>query len=153
KRPIVYIPKAFLEQYYSLSFCTFLTTKEELNYIKPSELYYKIKKNIKYKEYSKYEEYLDQLIFYYKKTQYLKELAPIGKKLKDEIFYYYLTLKYNPQSGYNLAMLVLNHVIEDNYLKLFEISARQGNTLAKKALFEHYSKPRCYNAYYIKRYS
>ena len=153
KRPIVPIPKIYLDQYYDISFKTYLTTKEELKYMKPSELYYKIKKHVKYEEYSKHNEYLNQLIFYFKRTQYLKELMPLGNELRQEIFYYYLTLKHKPESGYNLAKLVLNHVIEDNHIRLYEISVRQGNTLAKKALFEHYSEPRSYNSYYIKRYS
>ncbi|MDE6241204.1 MAG: hypothetical protein K2M08_02150 [Anaeroplasmataceae bacterium] len=153
KRPVVYVPKEYLEYYYDLAFNVYIATKEELKYIKPSLLLSKIRKNIKYKEYSKYSEYLNQLIFYFKRKEYLKEFTNAQEGLKKDIFYSYLTLKHNPQSGYHLAELVLNHVVEDNYLKLLDISARQGNTLAKKALFEYYSEPKNYNSYYVKRYS
>ncbi|MDE6660934.1 MAG: hypothetical protein K2J93_03810, partial [Anaeroplasmataceae bacterium] len=149
----VYIPKEYLDFYYDLAFQVYLSTKEELKYIKPSELLTKIRKNIKYKEYSKYKDYLNQLIFYFKRKEYLKEFTNSEKGLMQDIFYSYLTLKYNPQSGYHLAELVLSHVVDDNYLKLLDISSRQGNTLAKKALFEYYSEPKNYNSYYVKRYS
>ncbi|MDE6408345.1 MAG: hypothetical protein K2K50_07060, partial [Anaeroplasmataceae bacterium] len=147
KRPIVYVPKEYLELYYDMAFRVYISTKEELKYIKPSLLLSKIRKNIKYKEYSKYNDYLNQLIFYFKRKEYLKEFTNSQVGLKKDIFYSYLTLKHNPQSGYHLAELVLNHVVEDNYLKLLDISARQGNTLAKKALFEYYSEPKNYNSY------
>lgn len=153
KRPIVSIPKPYVEQYYDIAYQIYLTTKEELQYMKPMELYYKIKKNVKYEEYSKHDEYLNQLIFYFKKPQYLKEFKKTGNRLEQEIFYDYLTLKHNPQSGYQLASYVLNHIIDDNFLKLYDISAKLGNTLAKKALYEYYSDPKTYNATYIKRYS
>lgn len=153
KRPIVYIPRDYLELYYDMIFPIYLITKEELKYMKPYELLSKIKKNIKYKEYSKYDEYLNQLIFYFKRRQYLKEYTNHQKGVRMDIFYRYLTLKYNPQSGYQLAELVKNNIVDDNYLKLLYISFKQGNSLAKKVLFEYYSEPKNYNAYYIKRYS
>lgn len=153
KRPVVYVPKEYLDLYYDLAFQVYISTKEELKYMKPSELLSKIRKNIKYKEYSKYEDYLKQLIFYFRRKEYLKEFTNTQKGLKKDIFYSYLTLKHNPQSGYHLAELVLNHVVDDKYLKLLDISAKQGNTLAKKALFEYYSEPKNYNPYYVKRYS
>lgn len=153
KRPIVYIPKEYLELYYDLVFQVYLSTKEELKFMKPSELLAKIKKNIKYKEYSKYSEYLNQLIFYFRRKEYLKEYQNPRSGLNFDIFYSYLTLKYNPQSGYRLAELVLHHIVQDNYLKLLDISAKLGNSLAKKALFEYYSEPKYYNSYYVKRYS
>lgn len=153
RRPIVSLPKEYFESYYQLAFEVYLNTKEELNFMKPSELLTKVKKNIKYKEYSKYEDYLNKLIFYFKRKSYLTEYPYKGNSLKEEIFYCYLTLWHNPQSGYRLAELVSNYLIQDRYLRLLEISAKQGNTAAKKALFEYYSEPKNYNEYYIKRYS
>lgn len=153
KRPIVYIPKEYVMLYYDLSFQVYLDTEEELHYIKPSQLLAKLRKNIKYKEYTKHKDYLNQLIFYFRKKDYLREYQNLYKGLKYEILYCYLTLKYNPLSGYRLAELVSTHVIEDNYLKLLEISARQDNTLAKKSLFEYYSDPYSYSDYHMKRYS
>lgn len=153
KRPIVYIPKDYLDHYYSIAFQTYLITIEELKYIKPSQLLTKLRKNVKYKEYSKSNEYLHQLIFYFKKKDYLKELAYQKSSLINDVFYYYLTLQYNPQSGYQLAELVKNNVIEDNWLRLIEKSNRLGHTLSKKELYEYYSEPKNYNAYYLKRYS
>ncbi|MDE6655856.1 MAG: hypothetical protein K2J85_02570, partial [Anaeroplasmataceae bacterium] len=146
KRPIVYVPKEYIEDYYDIAFDVFLSTSEELKYIKPSALLAKVRKNIKYKEYSKYEDYLKQLIFYFRKREYLREFTNKKTGLRLDIFYSYLTLKHNPQSGYRLAELVSSHVVEDNYLKLLGISAKQGNTLAKKALFEYYSEPKNYNS-------
>ncbi len=153
KHPIVYIPKSYLSFYYDVSFKVYLDTIEELKYLKPAAHLSKLRKNVLYKEYTKYKDYLNQLIFYYRKKEYLKEYTTDCKGLRQQIFYSYLTLKYNPQSGYYLAGLVQNHIIEDNYTKLLDISAKQKNTLAKKALFEYYSEPVSYNSYYLKRYS
>ncbi|MDE7263981.1 MAG: hypothetical protein K2N64_04915, partial [Anaeroplasmataceae bacterium] len=153
KSPIVYIPKDYVNEYYDLSFQVFQKTTEQLKYIKPATLLNKLKKNVKYEEYSKHEDYLNQLIFYFRKREYLKIWENKEKSLRYKIFYCYMTLKYNPQSGYMLAELVKDHIVEDNPLKLLNISAKLGNTLAKKALFEYYSDPKNYNAYNIKRYT
>ena len=73
--------------------------------------------------------------------------------LKYDVFYCYLTLKFNPQSGYQLASYVKDGILEDNYIKLLSYAQKQGNSLAKKALYEYYTNPKTYNAYYVKRYS
>lgn len=153
KRPVVYIPKDYYDLYYDLSFQVYLETTEELKYIKTSQLLSKLRKNVKFKEYTKYKDYLNQLIFYYRKKEYLREFQNPFTDFRGEIFYYYLTLKYNSLSGYKLAELVSSHVLEDNYLKLLEISARQENTLAKKTLYEYYSEPYSYSDYQLRRYS
>lgn len=153
KRPIVYIPKEYLDLYYDLSFAIYLSTEEELKYMKPSQLQTKLRKNVKYKEYTKHKEYLNQLIFYFRKKEYLRELPLPSSNLRNEIFFWYLTLRYNSLSGYHLAELVSNHVLLDNYLKLLSISAKQENTLAKKSLYEYYSNPYSYSEYHMKRYT
>ncbi len=153
KRPIVYMPTYLMDQYYDIAFRIYLETIEELKYIKVTELYTKVRKNVKYKEYSKHENYLEKLIFYFKKRSYLAFYTIKGNSLKEEIFYCYLTLKFDPQSGYRLAQLVKDHILEDNYLSLLNTSSKLGNTLAKKTLYEYYSQPKNFNEYYIKRYS
>lgn len=153
KSPIVSLPKIYLNDYYDLSFQVYQQTMEELKYIKPATLLNKIKKNVKYEEYTKHEDYLNQLIFYFRKREYLKLWKNKDTSIRYQVFYCYLTLKHNPQSGYILAEFVKDHIIEDNYLRLLTISEKQGNTLAKKALFEYYSEPKNYNSYNIKRYT
>ena len=93
------------------------------------------------------------MFFYFKKRSYLAFYTIKGNSLKEEIFYCYLTLKFDPQSGYRLAQLVKDHISEDNYLSLLNTSSKLGNTLAKKTLYEYYSQPKNFNEYYIKRYS
>ena len=70
----------------------------------------------------------------------------------NKIFYYYLTLNYNCDSGYSLASLVKLGIIKDDYTKLLIKSAKLGNMQAKKALVEYYSNPRNYDENMMKRY-
>lgn len=153
KKPIIYIPKNYLKQYYDIAFRVYLRVEEELKYIDYSSLYNKLRKNIRYRSYTCYEDYLKQLIFYFKRKQYLKELLNPYSSLKDSIFYYYLTLRYNLDSGYKLAELMLNNVIEDNHIYYLKISANLGNAQAKKKLYEYYSSPKYFNEGYLRRYS
>ncbi len=153
KRPIVYIPKNYLNKYYDLAFNIFLKTEEELKYISYNDLYNKILKNIKYKEYNCYEDYLNKLIFYYRKKKYLKEYKNNNSNLINNIFYYYLTLKYNSESGYNLAELVDNNIIDGDYTVFLKISEKLGNNLARKKLYEYYLSPKYYDENNLKRYS
>ncbi|MDE5715642.1 MAG: hypothetical protein K2I42_05865 [Anaeroplasmataceae bacterium] len=153
KNPIVHIPKDFLSQYYKIAFQVFTNTQEELKYIPVSKLLEKVKKNVEFKTYTKHDDYLSKLIFYFKKRNYLSYYTMPCKTLKEKIFYFYLTLKYNPESGYLLAEFVKNKIIEDDYIKLLSFSEKLGNTQAKKALFEYYSHPKTYNEVRIKRYT
>ncbi len=153
KRPIIYIPKSYLEKYYELVFDIYLKTEEELKYISYNDLYNKILKNIKYKDYNSYYDYLNKLIFYYRKKKYLKEYQNKNNNLIDNIFYYYLTLKYNSDSGYNLAELVHNNIIDGDYIYFLKISEKLGNTLARKKLYEYYLSPKFYDETNLKRYS
>ena len=126
--------------------------KDELKYITDERLYIKAKENIKYKKNAQYYDYLDKLIFYYKKNKYLALYECKEQTLRDKIFYYYLTLKYISESGYSLAMLVKLGIIEDDYIRLLEISAKLGNLEAKKALIEYYNSPKNYSESKLKRY-
>lgn len=153
RSPVAYIPKEYIDFYYDIAYQVYLNTCEELKYIKESELLAKVRKNVQYEEYSMHEEYLDKLIFYFKKKTYLSSYSKRATGLKYDVFYCYLTLKFNPQSGYQLASYVKDNIIEDNYIKLLTCSQKQGNSLAKKALYEYYVNPQTYNAYYVKRYS
>lgn len=153
KRPIVYIPDDYKIYYYDIAFDIYLKTEEELKYIESHELYNKLRKNVKYHEYTKYRDYLGQLIFYYRRRGYLSEFNIDKNDYKSKIFYSYLTLKYNEESGYILANYVKENLVDDDYVKLLTYSFKLGNSFAKKALYEYYSNPRYYNENIIKRYS
>lgn len=153
KRPLVYLPKEFYDDYYNLSYGVYLETCEQLKYITSSDLLKKIKSNIEYKSYTKYKEYLNQIIFYYKRKDYLKEFNIEAESLREQIFYYYLTLRHNNKSGLKLAELVKSHILNDSYIRLLEISCKLGNQEAKKLLFEYYNHPATYSSIYLKRYS
>lgn len=152
RKPIVKIPKEFVDEYYKLSYRVYNKVCEELKYITEEKLYYKAKENVKYKKNIQYYDYLDKLIFYFKKNKYLVLFESKEKNLKKKILFYYLTLNYLSESGYSLAILVKLGVIEGNYLKLLEISDKLGNLEAKRALLEHYNSPRFYNENKLKRY-
>ena len=152
KRPIVSIPKEYYLDYYRLSFEIYSKVKEELNYITEERLYIKAKENIKYKKNVQYYDYLDKLIFFYKRNKYLSLYENKYQSLKSKIFYYYLTLKHISESGYSLAMLVKLGIIDDDYIKLLEISAKLGNLEAQKSLIEYYNSPKNYNENKLKRY-
>lgn len=153
KRPIVSLPKNLLNDYYQLAFEVYLKTKEELKFISESDLFHKIRKNIKYKDYTKYNDYLLQLIFYFKRKNYLSELTLPTISLKEEIFFEYLTLKYNPESGMKLAEKVKSGLLKDDRLKFLKYASDLKNSYARKELYLHYSSPRFYNESYMKRYS
>ncbi len=153
KSPVAYIPKDYIDFYYDIAYQVYLNTCEELKYIKESDLLTKVRKNVQYEQYSMHEEYLDKLIFYFRKKMYLSSYSKRSTGLKYDVFYCYLTLKFNPQSGYQLASYVKDSILEDNYIKLLSYAQKQGNSLAKKALYEYYTNPKTYNAYYVKRYS
>lgn len=153
KRPVVYIPLEYRDYYYDIAFEVYLKTIEELKYISANELYTKIRKNVKYKGYTKFNDYLFQLIFYFRRKAYLSEYKYESEDFKEKIFYSYLTLKYNEASGYLLANYVKENLVEDDYLKLLTISARLGNSFARKSLFEHFANPRYYKETMVKRYS
>lgn len=152
KRPIVSIPKEYYLDYYRLSFEIYSKVKEELNYITEERLYIKAKENIKYKKNVQYYDYLDKLIFFYKRNKYLSLYENKYQSLKSKIFYYYLTLKHISESGYSLAVLVKLGIIDDDYIKLLEISAKLGNLEAQKSLIEYYNSPKNYNENKLKRY-
>ncbi len=153
KRPIVPIPKEFVHYYEDLAFDVYKKTSEELKYITQGELFHKIKKNIKYEDYSKHRDYLLQLIFFFKKKNYLSQLVYPTKNLEQEIFFDYLTLKHQPDSGYKLAKYVKDGFITDDYAKLLKISADLQNSFARKELYLYYSSAQFYNEYQMKRYS
>ena len=115
-------------------------------------LYLKAKENIKYKKNAQYNDYLDELIFYFKKSKYLSLFENKEKTLKSKIFYNYLTLKFIAESGYSLAMLVKLGIVEDDYVRLLEISTKLGDLEAQKALIEYYNSPKNYNENKLKRY-
>lgn len=153
KRPIVAIPKEYYQDYYQLAFEVYLKTRAELQYITEHELLQKAKKSVKYKEYAKYKDYLNQLIFYFKRRNYLTEFPLSKDHLKEEIFSAYLTLKYNPESGYLLAQKVRNGLLKDDEIKLLKISADLKNSYARKELYLYYASPQFYNESMMKRYS
>lgn len=153
RKPIVAIPKHLIHFYEDISFDVYMKTKKELQYLDQTELFHKIKNNIKYQDYVKYEEYLLQLIFYFKKKSYLSQLEFPVKTLEEEIFFDYLTLKFQADSGYKLAKHIQNGLVEDNYEKMLKISADLKNSTAKKELYLYYSSPRFYNENLMKRYS
>lgn len=153
KNPVVSIPKDYLFYYYTIAFQVYIDTQEELKYITASALLDKVKKNVEYKTYSKHDDYLSKLIFYFKKKTYLSSYHKECKTLKEKIFYYYLTLRYHPESGYALAELVKNQLIEDNYVRLLSFSENLGSTQSRKALFEYYSHPKNFNEARVKRYT
>lgn len=152
KKTVVAIPKEFYDLYYKISYKIYLEVLNELDYITKEDLYIKSKDNIKYKKNIKYYEYLNKLIFYYKKSKYLSIYECDEKELYHKVFFYYLTLNHNPESGYALAMLVKLGVIKDGYTKLLEKSFKLGSLQAKKALNEYYNKPQYYNENMIKKY-
>lgn len=152
KSPIVPIPKFLLDKYYKLAFDVYTNTNKELNYINKIELYFKLKKNVSHLENSKHFEYLLQLIFFYKKRNYLADLNYEANTLLDKIFYYYLTLKYQSESAYNLAQLVKMGYLSDNYIKLLNISYKKDNLYARKELFDYFNMPRYKDMDIIKRF-
>lgn len=153
KRPIISLPKYLIPVYYDLVFDVYLKTQEELKYMQEKELLHKIKKNLQYKDYTKYNDYLLQMIFYFKKKNYLKELSLPTNQLKEELFFEYLTLRYHPDSGLKLAKKVQSGLIDDDFVKLLKYASDLGNSYAKKELYVYYSSPRYFNEYYMKRYS
>lgn len=152
RKPIVSIPKRYIDEYYKLSYKIYLNVNEELKYITKESLFNKAKENIKYKKNVQYYDYLDKLIFYFKRGKYLSLFELKENNLKYKIFYYYLTLRFIGESGYSLAMLTKMGIIEDDYLKLLEISAKLNDTNAKKCLLEYYNSPKNYNESRLKRY-
>lgn len=153
KRPIVALPKYLLSSYYDMVFDVYLKTKEELQYIDEKELFHKIRKNLQYKDYSKYHDYLLQMIFYFKRKNYLKEFTLPAQHLKEELLYEYLTLRYHPDSGLNLAKKVRSGLIKDDDIKLLKYASDLGNSYARKELYVYYSSPRYYSESNMKRYS
>lgn len=153
RRPIISLPKDLLPMYYDLVFDVYLKTQEELKYMQEKELFHKIKKNLQYKDYTKYNDYLLQMIFYFKKKNYLKELSLPTQQLKEELFFEYLTLRYHPDSGLKLAKKIQSGLIDEDYVKMLKFASDLGSSYAKKELYVYYSSPRYYNEYYMKRYS
>lgn len=158
KRPIVYIPQNLQNYYYDISFKVYLSTKEELKYITESELLSKIKKNLQYKEYSKYKDYLLQGIFYFKQRHFLSDFEI--EKTEDHqylLFQYYLTLSYQADSGVELAEYASMGLLEKNdwsvRQKYLMTAYRLGNQYAKKLLYEHFSHPKYYSEHFQRRYS
>ena len=152
RKPVVNIPKEYYSDYHKMSFKIYNKVKEELKYITEERLYLKAKENIKYKKNAQYNDYLDELIFYFKKSKYLSLFENKEKTLKSKIFYNYLTLKFIAESGYSLAMLVKLGIVEDDYVRLLEISTKLGDLEAQKALIEYYNSPKNYNENKLKRY-
>lgn len=157
KKPPVYLPPFLEDMYDSVAFPVYLSTMKELNYIKESDLLKKIKDNISYTDYSKHLDYLYQAVFYFKQKNYLS-LFPVSKgdNLKKWLFELYLTISYQPESGYYLYQLSkVGFLIADEkeQIRFLEKSYRLGSLKAKKELYEYYSDPIHYDDYLIKRYS
>lgn len=140
KRPIAYIPNEFIDSYYKESFRVYEQVNENLKYQSSDEIYRKMKKNIKNKEYSKYNEYLNIGIFYYKRKDYLFKYEYESKNLKDRVTYSYLTLKHQDKSGLFLYECCnLGIIKKKNPIVFLLDSYRLGNLQAKKLLYEYYS--------------
>ena len=75
-----------------------------------------------------------------------------NEKLKDKIFYYYLTLGHNKESGLELAKLIKLGLVSDSYPKMLMKSTELGSLEAKKYLIEYYKSPKYYNENILKRY-
>ena len=111
-----------------------------MKYQSSDEIYRKMKKNIKNKEYSKYNEYLNIGIFYYKRKDYLFKYEYESKNLKDRVTYSYLTLKHQDKSGLFLYECCnLGIIKKKNPIAFLLDSYRLGNLQAKKLLYEYYS--------------
>lgn len=153
KKSVVKIPKEYLKEYYKLSFKIWLETNEQLKYITESDMYQKAKLNIKHKKNIQYYEYLDKLIFYFRKSKYLSLYENDSKRMKDKLLFYYLTLNYNNESGLELAKLIKLGIVNGDYVKMLEISSNLGSIEAKNMIMEYYSNPKTYNENMLKRYS
>lgn len=157
KRPIEYIPKDYLDFYHREAYTAYLHAMKALDYEEKGELLIKIKKNINYEAYSLHEKYLKMGVYFFKIRKYIKKINVIDSPLKIHIFYSYLTLRYNKDSGVFLYKCVslglLGDISINEKISFLLKSYRLKNLEAKKLLYEHYSSMDYYNELLVKKYS
>ncbi|MGM9969150.1 MAG: hypothetical protein ACI35S_02000 [Anaeroplasma sp.] len=157
KRPIVHIPKEYIEYYYIDSFKVYESMNEKLNYSKKEDIYKKIRTNIEYCEYSQYKDYLYTGIFYFKIKKYLSKVIIDNDEIKRKIYLCFLTLNFNPESGIFLYKCGLYRLLPDNdikkLIKYLKISYSLGSMEAKRLLYLHYNSSQYYDLYFVKKYS
>jgi len=157
KRPSMYIPKDYLDYYYNKAFNSYISIIDKLKFETNSKILKKIKEGIMYKDYSLYNEYLDLGIYYYRLNKYLNKYEYKGITLKERIYYSYLTLYYNKDSGvflansFDLDLLDSNNI--NTKIKYLKISNSLGSLEAKALLFKHYSSYLYYDESKKNRYA
>lgn len=157
KRPNAYIPKEYLDYYYLNAYKAYLSINEKLKFETNGKILKKIKEGINYKDYSLYNDYLNLGIYYYKLNKYLSYYIYKGKTIKEKIYYAYLTLYYNKDSGLFLANCFDMDLLEskdiNTKIKYLKISNSLKSLEAKTLLFKHYSSSLYYDEYKMKRYT
>lgn len=152
-KTIEYLPKEYRQLYYQRAYYIYFQMNKILEYEDKRSVYKKIKKNISYISSNIHDEYVDMGVYYFKNRSMLKYLKPKNESIIEKLYYSYLTLKFDCESGvyiYEFLSLCNNDRL---YLRFLEISYRLGSIKAKKLLYEHYSNPLFYNDYYLKKYS
>ncbi len=157
KKPIEYVPRAYLDYYHKDSYSTYKDVNKKLEFESYQAILKKVRDNVDYPGYASYGSYLNMGIYYFRNRAYLKKIDININDLNRKIYLAYLSLKYNEESGvflYECACLgLLDNNSLQNKLKLLGYSYRLKNPKAKRILYEHYKEPRFYNEAMIKKYS
>lgn len=157
KKPIEYIPKRYLDLYYSEAYQAYVFINKSLEYETKEELLQKIKRNSEYEDYSYQQKYLKLGIYYFKNKKYLKKLKNTNSSLINRIFNSYLTLRFQKDSGIFLhqcaSLGLLDDISINDKINYLYRSYRLKNVEAKKLLYEHYTSKLYYNELLAKKYS
>lgn len=152
-RTIEYLPSEYRQLYFKRAYYVYVQMKKVLEYEDKRSIYKKIKKNISYTSSNIHDEYVDMGIYYFKNKAMLKYLKPKNNCIIEKLYYSFLTLKCDSDSGVFLYEFFVLQGNDRPYLRYLEISYHLGSIKAKKLLYEHYSNPLFYNDYFVKKYS